>query len=131
MHSLEILDRSTSEVEKRKVKFEDWLAQLPKWHDHFTFTPCLKTNWTPPRWPISQSRVALVTTAGVHLKNQPPFDVYNPDGDCTYRIIPSDALPDEFMISDSHYDHSDGDSDINLLGPTQHLLKQSREPEDK
>lgn len=115
MQLLDFLDESTSEVNKRKEKFETWLAQLPRWHNHFTFTPCLHTYWTVPKKPISKSRIAFVSTAGVHLKNQLPFDINNPDGDCTYRIIPSETSAEELMVSDSHYDHSDADTDINCI----------------
>ncbi len=44
-----------------------------------------------PQKPLSESRLALVTTGGVHLPGQPRFDIDDPAGDCSYREIPSDA----------------------------------------
>ena len=44
-----------------------------------------------PRRPLSESRLALVTTGGVHLPEQERFDIDDPLGDCSYREIPSDA----------------------------------------
>jgi D-proline reductase (dithiol) PrdB len=44
-----------------------------------------------PRKPLSESRLALVTTGGVHLPEQDRFDIDDPLGDCSYREIPSDA----------------------------------------
>ncbi|MEE8573946.1 MAG: selenoprotein B, partial [Thermodesulfobacteriota bacterium] len=35
--------------------------------------------------PISECKVALVTTAGVHLKTDTPFGTASPDGDFTFR----------------------------------------------
>src|SRR3954453_3007398 len=44
-----------------------------------------------PRKPLAQARVALLTTAGVHLRTQMLFNMENPDGDATYREIPGNA----------------------------------------
>jgi D-proline reductase (dithiol) PrdB len=115
MNNFIFFDKTGFDAERRQVKFEQWLVSLPKWHDHFTFTPCLQTYWTPLQKPLSECRVALVTTAGVHLQSQPPFDVNSPDGDWSYRMLPSDAEPGDFAVSDSHYDHSDADRDIDCV----------------
>jgi D-proline reductase (dithiol) PrdB len=44
-----------------------------------------------PKKPLEECRVALVTTGGVHLPEQPRFDIDDPLGDCSYREIPADA----------------------------------------
>ena len=44
-----------------------------------------------PQKPLEECRVALVTTGGVHLPEQPRFDIDDPLGDCSYREIPTDA----------------------------------------
>ena len=44
-----------------------------------------------PKKPLDESRLALVTTGGVHLPEQPRFDIDDPLGDCSYREIPTDA----------------------------------------
>jgi D-proline reductase (dithiol) PrdB len=44
-----------------------------------------------PRKSLRESRLALVTTGGVHLPEGPRFDIDDPSGDCSYREIPSDA----------------------------------------
>jgi D-proline reductase (dithiol) PrdB len=44
-----------------------------------------------PQRPLEQSRLALVTTGGVHLPDQPRFDIDDPLGDCSYREIPAGA----------------------------------------
>ena len=40
---------------------------------------------------LRESRLALVTTGGVHLPEQPRFDIDDPSGDCSYREIPLNA----------------------------------------
>ena len=44
-----------------------------------------------PGKPLQESRLALVSTGGVHLPSQPRFDIDDPLGDCSYREIPTDA----------------------------------------
>ncbi len=44
-----------------------------------------------PEKPLGKSRLALVTTGGVHLPEDERFDIDDPSGDCSYREIPRDA----------------------------------------
>jgi D-proline reductase (dithiol) PrdB len=48
-------------------------------------------SFVRPKKPLEECRVALVTTGGVHLPEQPRFDIDDPLGDCSYREIPADA----------------------------------------
>ena len=43
------------------------------------FTPFEKT--------VPSARIALITTAGLHFDDQPPFDRDTPSGDCSFRRI--------------------------------------------
>ena len=47
--------------------------------------------FTRPGKPLEESRLALVTTGGVHLHEQSRFDIDDPAGDCSYRVIPAEA----------------------------------------
>ena len=44
-----------------------------------------------PKKPLAKSRIALVTTGGVHLPEQPRFDIDDPLGDCSFRELPAEA----------------------------------------
>src|SRR6266849_6640711 len=44
--------------------------------------------YTPNHRALSELTIALVTTAGVHLLDQPAF---NPEGEKEFRVIPADA----------------------------------------
>lgn len=57
-----------------------------------------------PEKPLHESKVALVTTGGVHLKSQEPFDIDDPLGDCSYREVPSEAGRDD--LTWTHYYHA-------------------------
>jgi D-proline reductase (dithiol) PrdB len=58
------------------------------WAQHREFVSHAAIPWTPLRKPITACRVALVTTAGVHLRTQPPFDMQNPLGEASCRDLP-------------------------------------------
>ncbi len=73
--------------------------------------------WTPVRKPLGQSTVALLTTAGVHLRSQAPFVMDDPDGDPSFRIIPVEAAKDQLVITHKYYDHTAADRDINVVLP--------------
>jgi D-proline reductase (dithiol) PrdB len=82
------------------------------------------TPWTPLRKPISECRVVLISTGGVHLHNDRPFNL---NGDPTFRIIPKDAVPGDLAISHQAYDRTDALRDINLIFPIERLRELERE----
>ncbi|MDF1593935.1 MAG: glycine/sarcosine/betaine reductase selenoprotein B family protein [Desulfobacterales bacterium] len=77
--------------------------------------------WTPITKPLHQSRVALITTAGVHHKTQTPFDMQDPDGDPTYREINAGTSLSDLMITHDYYDHADADKDMSIVFPLDRL----------
>ena len=83
--------------------------------------------WTPVTKSLAESKVAIVTTAGVHHKDQTPFDMGDPDGDPSYRIIDLQKTASNLMITHDYYDHSDADRDINIVFPIQRLQEFEKE----
>ncbi len=77
--------------------------------------------WTPVTKPLSESTIALVTTAGIHLKSQTPFDMHDSMGDPTFRELPLDTPPGELTITHDYYDHADADKDINVVYPVDRM----------
>ncbi|HJQ31885.1 MAG TPA: glycine/sarcosine/betaine reductase selenoprotein B family protein [Pyrinomonadaceae bacterium] len=73
--------------------------------------------FTPFDGELSRATVAIVTAAGVHLKDQEPFNIADELGDLTFRVIPPEASASELMVTHHHYDHADADSDINVVFP--------------
>jgi D-proline reductase (dithiol) PrdB len=92
-----------------------WLAS--RWAKRHRFVEGREIPWAPLSKPLADSVVALVTTAGVHLKSQEPFDMEDPDGDPTFRVIPVDAPRTDLTITHKYYDHSAADRDINVVLP--------------
>jgi D-proline reductase (dithiol) PrdB len=74
--------------------------------------------------PPQESRLALVTTGGVHLPGQPRFDIDDPLGDCSYREIPSGAEE----LTWTHAYHRPGEGmDLDAVFPLWTLRRLVRE----
>lgn len=67
-----------------------------------------------PEKPLSEVRIALVTTGGVHLPGQPRFDIDDPAGDCSYREIPTGA---QDLTWTHAYHRPDEGSDLDAVFP--------------
>ncbi len=83
--------------------------------------------WTPVTKPLSESRVALVTTSGVHHKDQTPFNMLDTNGDPTFRVIDGSKPVSSLMITHDYYDHADADQDINIVFPIERLTELKNE----
>ncbi len=79
--------------------------------------------WTPLAKPLSQCRVALVSSAGFVLPDQPRFDDSIRGGDPSFREIPADTSVEKLI--DTHrsesFDHTGLHDDPNLGFPLDRL----------
>ena len=81
-----------------------------------------------PAWvrldkPLSECKVALITSSGLIRKTDTPFDLSNPSGDPSYRVIPSDSDPAELTLSivSTNWDRSGFMADVNVVFPMDRL----------
>jgi len=80
--------------------------------------------YTPRRTELRATVFALVTTAGVHLRDQQPYDLA---GDNTWRPIPGDVRADQLMVTHGHYDHRHADEDTDCVFPIGRLRELAAE----
>ena len=80
-------------------------------HDDAPFAPLAK--------PLSEAKLALVTTAGLHLRDDTPFS----SGDQTYRTIPSSSRASDIIQSHTSigFDRTAFMRDINISFPLDRL----------
>ena len=71
--------------------------------------------------PLAKCTVSLITTGGVHLTSQLPFDMADPDGDASLREIPGDVALADLTITHDYYNHTSADRDVNVIFPLEHL----------
>lgn len=86
------------------------------------FFPCVEfeaTPWKPLTKELSQSKMALVSTAGLHLRGDKPFVTDLRDGDQSYRVIPGCASSADILQShvSLSFDHTAFYRDINIAFP--------------
>ena len=70
---------------------------------------------------LAKRRVALVTTAGIHLRSDQPFDTGGAGID--YRVIPGDVAPADLVMSHAsvNFDRTGFQSDWNVVFPLDRL----------
>ncbi len=96
-----------------------WLGAA--WARRRRFVESDSVPWTPMDKPVRESVIALVTTAGVHRRVDPAFDMTDPDGDPSFRVVPIDAPRGDVTITHKYYDHSAADRDLNVVLPVDRL----------
>jgi D-proline reductase (dithiol) PrdB len=109
-------------IRKQLYNLVGWLySQVPAlardWGERFDALQFDQVPFAPMRVPVRRARIALITTGGVHRRDQPPFDMVDPAGDASFRVIPPATTSDDLMITHDYYDHRDADQDLNILFP--------------
>jgi D-proline reductase (dithiol) PrdB len=85
--------------------------------------------WTPLAKPLSEAKIALVTTAGINVRGaEPPFDYAREQdhpmwGDPTYRTLPRDVQQSQVQTGHLHINNADLDRDVNVAFPVQRMLE--------
>jgi D-proline reductase (dithiol) PrdB len=82
--------------------------------------------WTPLTKPLSECTVAMLSSGGIAMAGDVPFDQQgerdNPWwGDPSYRRLPSEASAEDVHFYHLHVDVSDAQKDLNCLLPLQRL----------
>ena len=79
------------------------------------------TPFSPLKRPLAQCRIILITTGGIHARDQKPFDMSDKKGDSSYRELPSDIDVQQLTITHDYYHHADALADPNLVLPIEPL----------
>ena len=79
--------------------------------------------WPPLKKPLSDCKVALITSSGLIRKSDKPFDLADPNGDPTFRVIPSNTRAADLTLSivSTNWDRSGFALDVNVLFPMDRL----------
>lgn len=80
--------------------------------------------YSPRRKELRETVFALVSTAGVHGRDQEPYTL---DGDNTWRVIEGTRATSTLMVTHAHYDHRHADADINCVFPLDRLRELAAE----
>jgi len=89
----------------------------------FNFKVYHDTPVSPLSKPLSECRLALITTGGLHLKTDRPFDLTLSDGDCSYRTLPDKIRPEGLSIAHKWYNHKFIHADLNCVFPIDRMCE--------
>lgn len=93
----------------------------PRLQEHFLTMQCPEFDTAP--WvtgpPLAERRVALISTAGLHRRDDRPFS----PGSLEYRRIPADTPPEELVMShvSTNFDRTGFQQDWNVVFPLDRL----------
>ena len=117
-----------------------WVSYFENEHPGYQFLRSEKIPWTPFDGSLWDSKVALVTTAGVYVKGQRPFSVssgevttelmrhkFREKGDPSFRVIPASVDLQELQVAHCYLDVSAAQEDINVLFPLGRLRELEEE----
>jgi len=77
--------------------------------------------YTPVWKPLNEMNISLVTTTGVRLNSQEP---YNDEGDERFYLVPGDVNVSDLTVNyatPANYDFSDSLKDLNVVFPLERL----------
>ena len=111
------------EIEDLAAPYSAWLERIEKTHHGANHRINPATAFVPLTKPLSESTMALVTTAGAHLDDQEPFHVETSAGDASWREIPHDVDLARLRFTHTHYDTAPAEIDPNVVLPINRLLE--------
>jgi D-proline reductase (dithiol) PrdB len=88
--------------------------------------------WTPLAKALNRATLALVTSAGISLKSQPPFDMEREKreptrGDRSFRMIPRGSTAKDIQAHHLHINTSYLQQDINVMLPLERMAEFEQE----
>ena len=84
--------------------------------------------WTPLPRPLNQATLALITSAGISCKSDPPFDMQREKreptwGDPTYRSIPRDTAAADVDVRHLHINTDYIRKDLDVMLPLKRMAE--------
>ena len=123
-----------NQVEKKVDGFRFLPPGLKAWINTFIPEEDFKEYipWAPMRKPLNQTTLALVTSAGISLETDPPFDMEREKreaiwGDRSYRAIPRGTTEKDIEVNHLHINTNWIKKDINVILPLARLAEFEQE----
>ena len=91
--------------------------------DGYPFVENTRAPFTPARRALPMMNLALISSAGAYIDGTDPFDTGAPDGDYTFREIPSEIDPSDLRFSARGYDPAFIQQDSNVQIPLARLFE--------
>lgn len=114
-----------------KARYAEWWPEAQPMIERHDYATAFKTYpwptfettpWTPATKPLAESRIGVVTTGGLYRTGvDVPFDAGAPEGDWSFRAIPSGVPIQTLTIGHAHFAHEVAEADMNTIFPLDRL----------
>ena len=103
----------------------DYVACLDEMYQSQGFPPYRwsefdSSPWCPFDKDLGETRLALISSAGIFRNDQDPFDPWAVN-DLSFRRIPVDTPHGQLRLHHNYFDHRDAVKDFNCVFPVQRL----------
>jgi D-proline reductase (dithiol) PrdB len=103
----------------------DYVPQIDKMYQSLGFPPYRWSEFDTSPWnvlkkPLGEVTIALLSSAGIFIDNQEPFDPWAVN-DLSFRLIPKDTPLERLKLHHNYFDHRDALKDLNCVFPLQRL----------
>ena len=119
------------DIAEFRARYPAWLdtvrplLEAKNWKDAFLTYPFPvhdQAPWTPMTRPLAECRVAMLSTAGLYVKDdQPRFKAEHIEGDWTLRELADEVPLAALDIAHTHYDNARAREDVNCVYPLERL----------
>ncbi|MBI4241596.1 MAG: hypothetical protein HY613_07755 [Candidatus Rokubacteria bacterium] len=116
-----------------RARYGPWWAEARPLIEAHQYAPAFKSYpwptfatapWAPVSKPLSASRLAVVTTAGLYRPGvEAPFQSENPEGDWSFRALPREVDLKALAIGHLHFSHEVAEADMNTILPLERLAE--------
>lgn len=114
-------------------QLDGWRQQYSAWKskhksnpeslDGYPFVENARAPFTSVRRALPMMNLALISSAGAYIDGTDPFDTSAPDGDYTFREIPTEIDSGDLRFSARGYDPTFVQQDVNVQIPLARLLE--------
>ncbi len=120
--------KDTGQWDQVVEKLEDWEAWAMAEFSSHAMAPTVEgIPWSSVSKPLNKSRIAIVTTGGIYVEGQEPYDLDKQGGDFSFREISRDTPINQLRVKHRGYDIAGPEADINCVFPLQRLLEMEAE----
>jgi len=107
------------QVDRWQKRYRSWRSPQRSDSDlgKYPFVENKLAPFTPARRALPMLNLALISSAGAYIDGAEPFDTSKPDGDITFREIPTQIDPRDLQFAGRGYDQTFIREDINAQVP--------------
>lgn len=112
------------QIDAWRQRYTAWKSKQrasPESLEGYPFVENARAPFTPSRRALPMLNLALISSAGAYIDGTEPFDHSAPDGDCTFREIPTEIDPGDLLFSARGYDPAFVRQDVNVQLPLARL----------